>query len=284
MTAQIMSGKDVAEQIRQELAPRVEKLKAKGVVPGLAAILVGEDPAALSYLKGIAKGCEKVGIYTETFGLSIDVTQEKLEAKVEELNKNPRFHGIIIQRPLPKHIKEVSVLKLLAPEKDVDCLNPLSMAKLVTRDPSGFAPCTPSAVIELLDRYHVEIDGKRAVVVGGAGNIGRTVGIMLLNRWATVILCDYKTVNPAEEYKRAEILVSAVGRARLVTKDMVSPGTVVIDVGVSTDKDGKLSGDVDFELVSQIAGMITPVPGGVGAVTSTILLAHTVESAERLSQ
>lgn len=284
MTAQIISGKEVAEQIREELRPRVEKLKGKGVVPGLAAILVGEDPAALSYLRGIAKGCEKVGIFTETVSLPADVTQEKLAAKVEELNSDPKFHGIIIQRPLPQQINESAILKLLATEKDVDCLNPISMAKLMTRETGGFAPCTPSAVIELLDRYKVEIDGKRAVIVGGAGNIGRTTGIMLLNRWATVILCDYKTVEPAAEYQRAEILVSTVGRAKMVKKDMVSPGTVVIDVGVSMAEDGKLSGDADFDEVSQVAGMITPVPGGVGAVTTTILLAHTVEAAERLNK
>jgi len=283
MPAQIISGKEVAERIRQELVPRVAKLNEKGVVPGLAAILVGEDPASLSYLRGIAKGCEKVGIFTETFSLPLDITQEKLEAKVEELNNNPKFHGIIIQRPLPQQINEGAVLKLLDVEKDVDCLNPLSMAKLLTREPGGFAPCTPSAVIELLDRYNIEIDGKRAVVIGGAGKQGRTAGIMLLNRWATVILCDYKTVNPAEEYGRAEILVSSVGRAKMIKKDMVSPGTIVIDVGVSQDETGKLSGDMDFDEVSEVAGMITPVPGGVGAVTSTILLAHTVEAAERLS-
>ncbi len=283
MPAQIISGKEVAERIRQELVPRVAKLNEKGVVPGLAAILVGEDPASLSYLRGIAKGCEKVGIFTETFSLPLDITQEKLEAKVEELNNNPKFHGIIIQRPLPQQINEGAVLKLLDVEKDVDCLNPLSMAKLLTREPGGFAPCTPSAVIELLDRYNIEIDGKRAVVIGGAGKQGRTAGIMLLNRWATVILCDHKTVNPAEEYGRAEILVSSVGRAKMIKKDMVSPGTIVIDVGVSQDETGKLSGDMDFDEVSEVAGMITPVPGGVGAVTSTILLAHTVEAAERLS-
>jgi len=284
MSAQIISGREVAEQIRQELKPRVDKLKEKGVVPGLAAVLVGEDPASLSYLRGIAKGCEKVGIFTETVSLPPNITQWELEGKVEELNKNTKFHGIIIQRPLSQQIDEGAVLKLLSPEKDVDCLNPLSMAKLVTRETGGFAPCTPSAVIELLDRYHVEIDGKRAVIVGGAGNIGRTVGIMLLNRWATVILCDYKTVRPAEEYRRAEILVSVVGKAKLITRDMVNRGTVVIDVGVSMGEDGKLSGDVDFDAVSEVAGMITPVPGGVGAVTTTILLAHTVEAAERLNK
>jgi len=284
MPAQIISGKEVAERIRQELAPRVEKLKEKGVVPGLAAILVGEDPAAQSYLRGIAKGCEKVGIFTETISLPQDATQEKVEAKIEELNKDAKFHGIIVQRPLPQQINESAVLKLLAIEKDVDCLNPMSMAKLVIREPGGFAPCTPSAVIELLDRYNIEIDGKRAVVIGGAGKQGRTIGIMLLNRWATVYLCDYKTVNPVEEYRRAEILVSAVGRAKMIKKDMVSPGMVVIDVGVSEDETGKLSGDMDFDEVSEVVGMITPVPGGVGAVTTTILLAHTVEAAERLSK
>ncbi len=284
MTAQIINGKEVAEQIRGELIPRVETLKGKGVEPGLAAVMVGEDPGAQSYLKGIAKGCEKVGVYTETVSLPEDVSQEKLAQTVEELNDNAKFHGIIIQRPLPKHINESAILKLLATEKDVDCLNPISMAKLVSRETDGFAPCTPSAVIELLDRYKVEIDGKRVVIVGGAGNIGRTVGIMLLNRWATVILCDYKTVEPVAEYRRAEILVSAVGRAKMVTRDMVSPGTIVIDVGVSRGEDGKMSGDADYDEVSQVAGMITPVPGGVGSVTTTILLAHTVEAAERLSK
>jgi methylenetetrahydrofolate dehydrogenase (NADP+)/methenyltetrahydrofolate cyclohydrolase len=281
MTAQIISGKEVAEKIRAELGPRVEKLKASGVTPGLAAVILGEDPGALSYLKGIAKGCEAVGLTTETFNLPPDATQEQLEKQVIDLNNDSRFHGIIIQRPLPKHLNENAVLQLLATEKDVDCLSPLSMAKLVMREEGGFAPCTPSAVAELLDRYNVTIDGKRVVIVGGAGNIGRTVGIILLNRWATVILCDYKTTAPAEEYQRAEILVSCVGRAKMVTADMVSPGTVIIDVGVSRGEDGKMSGDVDFEPVSEIAGMITPVPGGVGAVTTTILLAHTVEAAER---
>jgi len=281
MTAQIISGKEVAEKIRAELQPRVDKLKAAGKTPGLAAIVVGEDPGAMSYLKGIAKGCEAVGIVTQTFSLAPDVSQADLEKQVIALNNDPRFHGIIIQRPLPKNINENAVLKLLATEKDVDCLSPLSMAKLVMREPGGFAPCTPSAVVELLDRYNVTIEGKRVVIVGGAGNIGRTAGIILLNRWATVVLCDYKTKDPAEEYRRAEVLVSCVGRAKMVKKDMVSPGTIIIDVGVSRDENGKMSGDVDFDAVSEIAGMITPVPGGVGAVTTTILVSHTVEAAER---
>lgn len=284
MTARIINGQEIAAQIREELRPRVDKLGGKGICPGLAVILVGEDPASLSYLRGIARGCEKVGIFTETVGLPPDVTHEKLAARVEELNNDARFHGIIIQRPLPGQINESAILKLLAVEKDVDCLNPVSMAGLMTREAGVFAPCTPSAVIEMLDRCGVEIDGKRAVIVGGAGGIGRATGIMLLNRWATVIMCDYKTLQPAAEYRRAEILVSAVGRARMIKKDMVSPGTVVIDVGVSVAEDGKLSGDVDFDEVSQVAGMITPVPGGVGAVTTTILLAHTVEAAEGLSK
>lgn len=282
MTAQIISGKEVAEKIREELIPRIEKLKSKNMIPTLAAVVMGEDPGAMSYLKGIAKGCEKVGMNTETISLAPRASQRELEDTIKKLNNDCKFHGIIVQRPLPQHINENAVLGLLAIEKDVDCLSPLSMVKLVTKEPGGFAPCTPSAVIELLDRYQVEIDGKRALVVGGAGKQGRTIGIMLLNRWATVILADYKTTEPAEEYKRAEILVTAVGRAKMVTKDMVSPGTVVIDVGVSRDENGKLSGDVEFEPVSEIAGMITPVPGGVGAVTTTILLAHTVEAAERI--
>ncbi|MDD4858714.1 MAG: tetrahydrofolate dehydrogenase/cyclohydrolase catalytic domain-containing protein [Dehalococcoidales bacterium] len=284
MTAQLISGKDVAEKIRAELQPRIAALKAKGINTGLAAIAVGEDAGAQSYLKGIAKACEALGIYTETFNFPIDVTQQKLEQQVEALNKDTRFQGVIIQRPLPKHINENTVLRLLATEKDVDCLNPLSMAKLMMRETDGFAPCTPSAVIELLDRYNVPIEGKRVVIIGGAGNIGRTAGIMLLNRWATVVLCDYKTQNPAEEFRRAEILVSAVGKPKMIKKDVVSPGAVVIDVGVSRGADGKLSGDMDFDEVSQVAGMITPVPGGVGAVTTTILLAHTVQAAERLSK
>lgn len=281
MTAQIISGKEVSDKIRAELQPRVEKLKGRGITPGLAAIVIGEDPGAMSYLKGIAKGCEQVGIMTETFNLPPETSQEQMEKQVIALNKDPKFHGIIIQRPLPKSLDENAVLKLLATEKDVDCLSPMSMAKMMMREPGGFAPCTPSAVVELLDRYNIEIDGKRVVIVGGAGNIGRTAGIILLNRWATVVMCDYKTKNPAEEYKRAEILVTCVGRAKLVTKDMVSPGTIIIDVGVSRDAEGKMSGDVDFDAVSEIAGMITPVPGGVGAVTTSILLSHTVEAAER---
>ncbi|MDD5590817.1 MAG: tetrahydrofolate dehydrogenase/cyclohydrolase catalytic domain-containing protein [Dehalococcoidales bacterium] len=284
MTARIINGQEIAARIREELIPRVEKLGEKGVCPGLAVVLVGEDPASLSYLRGIARGCEKVGIFTETVGLPPDVTHGKLAARVKELNNDARFHGIIIQRPLPGQIDESAILKLLAVEKDVDCLNPVSMAGLMTREAGFFAPCTPSAVIEMLDRCGVEIEGKRAVIVGGAGGIGRATGIMLLNRWATVIMCDYKTLDPAAEYRRAEILVSAVGRARMIRKDMVGPGAVVIDVGVSVAEDGKLSGDVDFDPVSQVAGMITPVPGGVGAVTTTILLAHTVEAAEGLSK
>lgn len=284
MPAQIISGKDIAEQIREELKPRIDKLKEKGIVPGLAAIIVGEDPAAMSYIRGIAKGGEKVGMITETVSLPTDITQPELEKKVVELNENSKFHGIILQRPLPEHISDSAIVNLLSPDKDVDCLSPINISKLITKEEGGFAPCTPSAVIEILDRLNIEIDGKRAVIVGGAGKQGKTIGIMLLNRWATVYLCDYKTVNPAEEYQRAEILVSAMGLAKKVKTDWVPQGAIVIDVGVSTDENGKLSGDVDFEPVKEIAGMITPVPGGVGSVTTAMLLSHTVTAAEELTK
>lgn len=291
MVQEIIDGRKIAADIREELKDKIVKLKEKGVTPGLAAVLLGEDPGSLSYLRSIAKGCDEVGIFTETIIIPEDASQETLEAELEKLNRNPKFHGIILQLPLPKHLDTLRAESIVAPEKDVDGTNPMSTGKLLLGEDT-FLPSTPSGVQELLIRSGHSPEGKNVVICGRSNIVGKPLmGILIQKKAganATVTVCHTRTKDLSSITRQADIIVAAMGKARAITADMVSEGTVVIDVGVNRIQDpdtGKfrLVGDVDFDAVKEKAAAITPVPGGTGPVTSAMLLANTVRAAEKLS-
>jgi methylenetetrahydrofolate dehydrogenase (NADP+)/methenyltetrahydrofolate cyclohydrolase len=274
----ILSGKEVAAALKDKLTAEVEELKKQGKTPGLCIVIAGDRPDSASYIKGAVKRCTDIGIDCQVEKLPEEISQEEFLKVIDRLNKDSKTNGIIIMRPLPDRISEDVVKYAITPEKDVDCFNPINVSKVMSGEKDGFAPCTPSAVIEILDHYGIEIKGKRAVLIGRSMVVGRPLSMMLLKRNATVTICHTRTKDLAQEAKRAEILIAAAGKARMVTKDMVSEGAVVIDVGINFDENGKMCGDVDFDNVSPIAGQITPVPGGVGSVTSTVLAKHVIEA------
>jgi methylenetetrahydrofolate dehydrogenase (NADP+)/methenyltetrahydrofolate cyclohydrolase len=275
---EILSGKEVAVALKEKLTIEVEELKRQGKTPGLCIVMAGERPDSASYIRGAVKRCTDIGIDCQVEKLPEEISQEEFLKVLDRLNKDSKTNGIIIMRPLPDQISEDAVKYAIAPEKDVDCFNPINVSKVMSGEKDGFAPCTPSAVIEILDHYGIEIKGKRAVLVGRSMVVGRPLAMMLLKRNATVTVCHTRTKDLPKEAQRAEILIAAAGKARMVTKDMVSEGTVVIDVGINFDENGKMCGDVNFDDVSPIAGKITPVPGGVGSVTSTVLAKHVIEA------
>lgn len=281
MAAEIISGKEVAADIRGQLKEEVSGLIEKGIHPGLAVILVGEDPASQSYVKGKARGCEEIGIYSEVILKDASITQEELLGEIDRLNKDPKIHGILVQLPLPKHISEKAVIDYIIPEKDVDGFTPVNVGNLVIGG-ECYLPCTPHGIIELIKRSGRSMAGKHAVVIGRSNIVGKPVSLLLLQENATVTIAHSRTENLAEVARQADILVVAVGRAKMVGADYVKPGAVVIDVGVNRGEDGKLVGDVDFEGVKEIASFLTPVPGGVGPMTITMLLKNTVEAAKRI--
>lgn len=288
-TARIIEGAKVAEDIRNAVKRETAELKAQhGVTPGLATVLVGDNPASHSYVRAKRKACAEVGI--ESFGheLPTETTQEQLIALVRQLSADPQVHGILVQLPLPSHISEEAVLSEVALEKDVDGFNPINIGKLgmKNRTPT-FAPCTPAGIIELLDRMGAKVEGANAVVLGRSNIVGLPVSLLLLGRNATVTVCHSRTHDIASFTRQADILVVAIGRTRFVTAKLVKPGAVVIDVGINeipdaTKKSGKrLVGDVDFDAVKEVASAITPVPGGVGPMTIAMLLQHTLTAAQR---
>lgn len=272
MTATIIDGKTVAEKIRAGIKAEVAKLKAK---PGLAAILVGENPASRVYVDIKRKTCDEVGIYSELYKLPDSTTERELLRLIEKLNDNERIHAILVQLPLPKHISEENAFVAVAREKDVDGFTPVNIGKLIAGEEAA-VPCTPKGVIRMLEEYGIRIAGKNAVVIGRSNIVGKPVALMLLNRDATVTVCHSKTRNLAHHTKTADILVVAAGKPRLITAEMVKEGAVVIDVGINR-VDGKLVGDVDFESVRKKAAHITPVPGGVGPMTVAMLMENTLE-------
>ena len=291
MVQEIIDGRKIAADIREELKGKIAELKKKGVTPGLAAVLLGEDPGSLSYLRSIAKGCDEVGIFTETINIPENATQETLEAELEKLNSNPKFHGIILQLPLPKHLNTLRAESTISPEKDIDGTNPMSTGKLLLGEDT-FLPSTPSGVQELLIRSGHSPEGKHVVICGRSNIVGKPLmGILIQKKAganATVTVCHTRTKDLSAITRQADILVAAMGKAKVITADMVSEGTVVIDVGVNRIQDpetgkSRLVGDVDFEAVKEKAAAITPVPGGTGPVTSAMLLANTVRAAEKLS-
>jgi len=290
MTAQIIDGKQVAADMRVELKEEVAKLKEQGIVPGLGVILVGEDPASKSYVTAKERTCEEIGIYSDDNRLPAETTQEDLLALVEKMNNDPKINGILVQLPLPKHLNEAEVLLAIDPDKDVDGFHPMNVGKMVVGE-KGFLPCTPHGVIQLLVRSGVTIEGANVVIVGRSNIVGKPLANMLIqkqpNRNATVTVCHTRTKDLAHQTKQADIVIAAAGRPNTVTADMVKEGVVVIDVGVNRVEDAtkkrgyRLVGDVDFEAVKEKASFITPVPGGVGPMTITMLLYNTVESAKR---
>ncbi len=289
--ATLIDGKRIAAEIRAELKEQVAKMQADhGVVPGLAVILVGEDPASQSYVKAKEEACAAIGIYSDDNRLPASTTQEELLALIAQKNADPKIHGILVQLPVPKHIDTNAVIAAIAPEKDVDGFSPISVGKLMLGQET-FISCTPHGVCQLLMRSGVEIAGKETVVVGRSNIVGKPLANLLMQKAeygdATVTVAHSRTPNLAEICRRADILVAAIGRPNTITADMVKPGAVVIDVGVNRVADPtaargfRLVGDVDFAAVSQVASMITPVPGGVGPMTITMLLFNTVQSAKQ---
>ncbi|GIQ65903.1 bifunctional methylenetetrahydrofolate dehydrogenase/methenyltetrahydrofolate cyclohydrolase FolD [Paenibacillus cisolokensis] len=283
MSAQRIDGKQISESIRKELAREAEQLKSQGIVPGLAVVLVGEDPASKVYVGSKEKACHQLGFYSEVHRLPESTTQEELLALIDRLNAQPTVHGILVQLPLPRHIDEKAVIDAIAPEKDVDGFHPISVGNLVIGDDS-LLPCTPAGVIELIKRSGVEIAGKHAVVIGRSNIVGKPVAMLLLRENATVTICHSRTADLPAIARQADILVVAIGRPKAIRRDCVKPGAVVIDVGVNRLPDGKLAGDVDYDDCLDVAGAITPVPGGVGPMTITMLMKNTLEAAKRIGR
>ncbi len=280
MSAEIISGREIAKTIRQELAQEVASLQSQhNLTPGLAVVLVGENPASQVYVRMKEKGCNEVGIYSEKHLLPADAGQEQLLGLVQQLNADPKIHGILVQLPLPEQINAQLVLEAISPDKDVDGFHPYNVGKLLVGEPA-FVSCTPFGVMKMLEYSGVQLKGKRAVVVGRSNIVGKPVALLLLQQHATVTICHSRTVDLPSVTRRAEVLIAAVGRPKMITADMVSEGTVVIDVGVNRLEDGTLAGDVDFETVKEKAAAISPVPGGVGPMTIAMLLSNTVQAAK----
>lgn len=279
MSSAIINGKEIGQEIRKLIAERVQLLKEQGVTPGLAVILVGNNPASQTYVRNKQKSCEAIGIFSELIQLPEEVTEEELLVQIRSLNNRNDIHGILVQLPLPKHIDEDKVIATISPDKDVDGFSPVSVGKMMLGQET-YLPCTPFGVMKLLEYSGIDIAGKHAVVVGRSHIVGKPMGQLLLQKDATVTYTHSKTPDLPSITKQADILIAAVGRANFITKEHVKPGAVVIDVGINRDENNKLTGDVDFNAVDGIASHITPVPGGVGPMTITMLLFNTVQSAE----
>lgn len=277
--AQIIDGKAVSRAVRARVAQETLALKEQGVTPGLAVILVGEDPASQVYVRNKEKACAEVGFYSEKYTLPADTTQAQLNALVDELNAKKEINGILCQLPLPPHLSDKEVIARIDPTKDVDAFHPENVGAIMIGD-YRFLPCTPAGVMELIRSTGTDLTGKRAVVLGRSNIVGKPMAMLLLHENATVTIAHSKTRNLAELTKEADVLVAAVGRPKFVTADMVKPGAVVIDVGMDRDENGKLCGDVDFDGVSPVCGAITPVPGGVGPMTISMLLENTLTAAK----
>ena len=274
----ILDGKAVAARKKEQIRAEVESLKARGVTPGLAVVLVGDNPASAVYVRNKEKDCAECGIYSEQYHLPADVTKEQLLELIGALNENPAVHGILCQLPLPEHLPEQLIIDAISPDKDVDAFHPYNVGRIM-QGTYRFVPCTPAGVMAILDEYGIDPAGRHCVVIGRSNIVGKPMAMLLLHRGGTVTICHSKTPDLKEQCLRADILVSAAGRRNLVTADMVKPGAAVIDVGMNRDENGKLCGDVDFESVSKIAGAITPVPGGVGPMTVALLMRNTAEAA-----
>jgi methylenetetrahydrofolate dehydrogenase (NADP+)/methenyltetrahydrofolate cyclohydrolase len=281
MTAQLIDGNALARQLRTDVARRTAALKARGITPGLAVILVGEDPASQVYVGKKVQACQEAGLHSVFEKYGADLSEADLLARVQALNADPAIHGILVQLPLPAHIDAHKVIETIAPAKDVDGFHIASAGALMTGTP-GFWSCTPYGCIKLIESTGIELRGKHAVVIGRSNNVGKPMALMLLQKNATVTICHSATRDLKAHTLQADVIVAAVGRQGTLTADMVKPGAVVIDVGMNRNAQGKLCGDVDFAGVREVAGWITPVPGGVGPMTVTMLLVNTLEAAERV--
>lgn len=279
--ANIIDGKAISAIVREEIAQKVVEYNERtGLRPGLAVVIVGTDPASQVYVRNKKKACEQVGFNSWVYELPESTTQEELNALVDKLNADSLVHGILVQLPLPKHLDEEQVVLRIKPEKDVDAFHPYNVGRITIGNPR-FLPCTPAGVMELLHRYNINVSGKECVVIGRSNIVGKPMALLLLAENGTVTVCHSKTLDLKEACKRADILVVAIGKADFVTADMVKEGAVVIDVGMNRNSEGKLTGDVDFDSVSKVASYITPVPGGVGPMTITMLLQNTLAAAEK---
>ncbi|MCI8311969.1 MAG: bifunctional 5,10-methylene-tetrahydrofolate dehydrogenase/5,10-methylene-tetrahydrofolate cyclohydrolase [Lachnospiraceae bacterium] len=279
--AKQLLGKEVTAALNERIKADVATLNAKGIKPTLGIIRVGERPDDLSYERGATKRCETLGVEYKKFLLPADVTQEELLKVVDEVNKDDNIHGVLMFRPLPKHIDQTLVENALAAEKDVDCQTDASLGGVFTGKKVGFPPCTPQACMEILDHYGIDCTGKKAVVIGRSLVVGKPAAMMLIKKNATVTTCHTRTIDMPSVAREAEILIVAAGRAGVVGKEYVSPGQTVIDVGINVNEEGKLCGDVNYAEVEPIVDAITPVPGGVGSVTTSVLVGHVVEAAMR---
>ena len=278
--AQLIDGKKISAEIRAEIREETQAfIKARGYAPGLAVVIVGEDPASQVYVRNKARACEEVGFYSEVYALPAETKQEELIALVDKLNADEKIHGILVQLPLPKHLDETEVLLRIDPKKDVDAFHPYNVGNIMIGD-YKFLPCTPAGVMALLERSNIDPAGKKCVVIGRSNIVGKPMAMLLLHANGTVTICHSKTKDLAAVCREADILVVAIGRADFVGADMVKAGAVVIDVGMNRRADGKLTGDVNFAEVEPIASAITPVPGGVGPMTITMLLQNTLTAAK----
>src|ERR1019366_5481116 len=278
MTARIIDGKAIAQEVRAEWKVRADALKVRGITPGLAVIIVGEDPASKVYVANKVKACAELGLHSEHIALPVDISETALLAKIAEMNASPKIDGLLVQLPVPKHIDSNKVIAAISPDKDVDAFHPVNVGALASGN-MRFAPCTPYGAMTLLQKSGVSIEGKHAVVIGRSNIVGKPMAMLLLQQNATVTICTSKTVDLAKHNREAHILILATGKPKMVTGDMIKPGAAVIDVGITRMADGKLCGDVDFESAKKVAGWITPVPGGVGPMTITMLVANTVQAA-----
>lgn len=283
MSGIVISGKELAKSKRDEMKKQTAILKEQGIVPGLAVILVGDDPASQSYVKAKQRACEETGIHSEMDHVSPSISEDELLNKIRKLNDAEHINGILVQLPLPEHISEKKVIETIDPDKDVDGFHPINIGRMITGQ-EAFLPCTPYGIVEMIKSKGIEIKGKHVVVVGRSNIVGKPVGQLLLNEHATVTYCHSRTENMQEFTRAADILVVAVGKEHFVKGEDIKNGAVVIDVGVNRNAEGKLTGDVEFESASKKASYITPVPGGVGPMTITMLLQNTIFSAQRKSR
>ena len=276
--AKLLMGKEVSARIKAELKTEVENLKKEGINPGLAVIIVGEDPASQVYVRNKERACEECGIYSEKYALPAETNQEELLKLIDELNNKSSISGILVQLPVPKHIDEKTIINAIAPNKDVDAFHPVNVGKIMVGN-YDFVPCTPAGVMELIKESGIDVIGKECVIVGRSNIVGKPQAMLLLHQNGTVTICHSKTKNLAEKTKNADILVAAVGIPNFIKGDMIKEGAVVIDVGINRLENKKLCGDVEFESAEKVAGAITPVPGGVGPMTIAMLMKNTVKAA-----
>ena len=280
MTATLIDGNALSRKLRADVATRAAALTARGHQPGLAVVLVGDNPASEVYVRNKIKACEDNGLYSSYDRYPESLSEADLLKRIDELNHDPKIHGILVQLPLPKHIDSHKVIEAIAPEKDVDGFHVANAGALMTGQPL-FRPCTPYGVMKMFEEYKIPLEGANAVVIGRSNIVGKPMALLLLEAGATVTICHSKTRDLAKHTRDADVVVAAVGKRNVLTADMIKPGATVIDVGMNRDDDGKLCGDVDFAGLKDVAGFITPVPGGVGPMTITMLLVNTIEAAER---